>query len=52
MDTHLPGVYHHGKSCNQCLKTDKKLKVLLGANHTTKVPKFLYENEELNLDIA
>ena len=54
VDTHLPGIYHHGKPCNQCLRAGKNLKILLGANHTTKLsfPRFFYANVELKLDIT
>ena len=31
-------IYHHGKSCSQCLKPGKNLKVLLGTDNVTKLP--------------
>ena len=45
-------IYHHGKSCNQCLKAGKNLKVLLSTDHTTKLPTSSFANEEINLDFA
>ena len=45
-------IYHHGKSCNQRLKACKSLKVMLGTDHTTKVPTLTFANEETILDFA
>ena len=45
-------IYHHGKSCDKCLKAGKNLKVLLGTDHTTKLPTLTFANEEINLVYA
>ena len=29
-------IYHHGKSCKQCSKAGKNLKVMLGSEHMSK----------------
>ena len=44
--------YHHGKSCCECLKAGKNLKVLLGNDNFTKLPTLFFANEEINLDFA
>ena len=46
------GIYHHGKSCSQCLKAGKNLKILLGTDNITKLLTSTFANEELNLDFA
>ena len=43
-------IYHHGKSCSQCLKASKNLKFLLGSDNITKLPTLTCANEEINLD--
>ena len=45
-------IFHHDKSCNQCLKAGKNLKVLLGTDLTTKLPTQSFANKEINLDFA
>ena len=45
-------IYHHGKTCSQCLKAGKKIKVLLGTHNISKLPTLTSANEEINLDFA
>ena len=45
-------IHHHGKSCSQCLKAGKNLKVILGTDNATKLPTLTFANEELNLDFV
>ena len=45
-------IYHHGKSCSQCLKAGKNIKALLGTDNITKLPTLSFANEEINLDFA
>ena len=45
-------IYHHGKSCSQCLKAGTNLKVLLGTDNITKLPTLTFANKEINLDFA
>ena len=45
-------IYHHVKSCRQCVKAGKNVKVLLGPDHTCKFPDWLFADEEINLDFA
>ena len=45
-------IYHHGKSCIQCIMAGKNLKVLLGTNNTEKIPNLTEPNEEVDLDFA
>ena len=50
--TGLREIYHHAKSCSQCLKTGKSLKILLGTDKITKLPTLTFAKEEINLDFA
>ena len=45
-------IYHHGRTCTQCLKAGKNIKVLLGTNNISKLPTLTFANEEINLDFA
>ena len=45
-------IYHQGKSCSQCRKAGKNLKILLGTENITKQPTLTFANEEKNLDFA
>ena len=45
-------VYHHGRTCSQCLKAGKNIKVLLGTHNISKLPTLTFANEEINLEIA
>ena len=45
-------IYHHGKSCSQCLKAGKNLKVMVGTDNITKLPTLTFANKEINLDFA
>ena len=47
-----PEIYHHGKSCSQCLSAGKNLNVLLGTDNITKLPTLNFANEEIILDFA
>ena len=38
-------IYHHGKSCSQCLKAGKNLKILLVTDNITKPPTLTFANE-------
>ena len=43
-------IYHHGRTCSQCLKAGKNIKVLLGTHNISKLPTLTFANEEINLD--
>ena len=45
-------IYHHGRTCTQCLKAGKNIKVILGTNNISKLPTLTFANEEINLDFA
>ena len=45
-------IYHHGRTCSQCLKAGKNIKVLLGIHNISKLPTLTFANEEINLDFA
>ena len=45
-------IYIHGRSCSQCLKAGKNIKVLLGTHNISKLPTLTFANEEINLDFA
>ena len=45
-------IYHHGRTCSQCLKAGKNIKVLLGSQNISKLPTLTFANEEINLDFA
>ena len=49
-------IYHHGRTCSQCLKAGKNIKVLLDTHNTDTRPMILptltFANEEINLDFA
>ena len=44
-------IYHHGKSCKQCSKAGKNLKVLLGLEQMSKYRNF-HQRLKINLDLA
>ena len=44
--------YHHGRTCSQCLKAGKNIKVLLCTHNISKLPKLTFANEEINLEFA
>ena len=44
-------IYHHGRTCSQCLKAGKNLKVLQGTKNISKLPTLTFANEEINLDL-
>ena len=45
-------IFYHGKSCKQCSKAGKNLRVLLGSDQVNKIPELSFANEEINLDFA
>ena len=45
-------IYHHGRTCSQCLKAAKNIKVLLGTRNISKLPTLTFANKENNLDFA
>ena len=45
-------IYHHGKSCRQCLEAGKNFQVLLGSYHVSKLRVLSFANEEMILDFA
>ena len=45
-------IYHHGRTCTQCLKAGKNIKVILGTHNISKLPTLTFANEEINLDFA
>ena len=45
-------IHHHGRTCSQCLKAGKNIKVLLGTDNISKLPTLTFANEEINLDFA
>ena len=45
-------IYHHGRTCSQCLKAGKNIKVLLGTHNISKLPTLTFANEEKNLVFA
>ena len=44
-------IYHHGKSCKQCSKAGKNLKVLLGLEEMSKYRNF-HQRLKINLNLA
>ena len=45
-------IYHHGRTCSQCVQAGKNIKVLLGTHNISKLPTLTFANEEINLDFA
>ena len=45
-------IYHHGRTCSQCLKAGKNIKVLLGTHNISKPPTLTFANDEINLDFS
>ena len=45
-------IYHHGRTCSQCLKAGKNIEVLLGTHNISKLTTLTFANEEINLDLA
>ena len=45
-------IYHHGRTCSQCVKAVKNIKVLLGTQIISKFSTLTFANEEINLDFA
>ena len=45
-------IYHHGRTCTQCLKAGKNIKVFLGTHNISKLPTLTFANEEINLDFS
>ena len=45
-------IYHHGRTCSQCLKAGKNFKVLLGTHNISKLPTLTFANDEINLVFA
>ena len=41
-------MYHHGRTCSQCIKAGKNIKVLLGTHNISKLPTLTFANEEIN----
>ena len=45
-------IYQHVRTCSQCLKAGKNIKVLLGSQKISKLPTLTFANAEINLDFA
>ena len=45
-------IYHHGRTCSQCLKAGKNIKVLLGTHKISKLPTLTFANAGIILDFA
>ena len=45
-------IYHHGRTCSQCLEAGKNIKNLLVSHNIPKLPTLTFANEEINLDFA